>query len=422
MLSENEPKHEALLTTLQRLLELPTTSVSETLYQSAQLVAQALHAEKVDTFLYDPATESLVAYGTSKTPMGTKEQAHGLDRLPLSEGGRAVEVYLTGRPYWSGQVQRDPAELTGMKETLGVRSEILVPLSVDGTLRGVVLASSSASYRFTQDDLHFLEAVTHWIGVVIHRAELIEQQTREAVAQAHRLAAEEILTVMAHDLGNYLTPLKIRLELLERQARREGLVAYERELLTMSQTLVRLKRLSADLLDVARLRQGIFALHLHSFDLVEVIWDVVPIWRSSQHPIEVHAPEQMIVIADQSRIQQVLENLLSNATTHADPRTAIHVTVQEEYYSDHPWVQVTVSNRAPAIPEEQLATLFMPFAKGDHSRGMGLGLYLAERIAHAHHGRLTVRTGAGSTMHFTLSWPRQPDNEKAETDIPHSMS
>jgi two-component system, OmpR family, sensor kinase len=411
MSSENEPKHEALLTTLQRLLELPTTTVSETLHLSAQLIAQALHAEKVDTFLYDSSAESLVAYGTSKTPMGAKEQALGLDRLPLSQGGRAVEVYLTGQAYWSGQVQRDPAELTGMKEALGIKSEILVPLSADGALRGVVLASSSASHQFAEDDLHFLEAVTHWIGVVIHRAELVEQQTREAVAQAHRLAAEEILTVMAHDLGNYLTPLKMRLELLEKRARREGQVAYERELLTMGLALARLNRLATDLLDVARLRQGIFALQFHSFDLMEVIRGVIPIWKSSQHPIEVHAPEQMIVTADQNRIQQALENLLSNATTHSDAGTAVQVMVQEEHYNDRLWVEVTVSNQGSTIPVEQLATLFLPFAKGDHSHGMGLGLYLVERIAHAHHGKLTVRTEAGPTTHFTLSWPRQPNNE-----------
>src|SRR5215469_11348204 len=99
MASANEPKHEALLVTLQRLLELPTTSLGETLHQSSQLVARALHAEKVDTFLYDPATESLIAYGTSQTPMAQKEKVLGLARLPLAEGGRAVEVYQTGQPY-----------------------------------------------------------------------------------------------------------------------------------------------------------------------------------------------------------------------------------------------------------------------------------------------------------------------------------
>lgn len=403
------PKHEALLTTLQRLLELPTTSVGETLHQSAQLVAAALHAEKVDTFLYDPDSESLVAYGTSQTPMGAKEQALGLDRLPLAQGGRAVEVYQTGQPYWSGHVQRDPAELAGMKDDLGIKSEILVPLSADGTLRGVVLASSSAPQHFTEEDLHFLEAVTHWIGVLMHRAELVEEQTREAMTQAHRLAAEEILTVMAHDLGNMLTPIKGRLDLLERRVRREGQVDYERELLTIKQSVVRVRRLMTDLLDVARFRQGLFTLEVQTFDLAEMLSDLVPIWSTPEHAIHLHAPEHLLVTADPSRIQQALENLLSNATTHAQGRTAVQITVKEEQHDGGPWVTVTVSNQGPPIPRELLATLFLPFAKGEQSQGMGLGLHLAERIAQAHHGSLTVRTDAGPTTHFVLSWPRKAD-------------
>jgi two-component system OmpR family sensor kinase len=411
MSKDPEPKHEALLVTLQRLLELPTTSVGETLHQSAQLVAQALHAEKVDTFLYDSHSESLIAYGTSQTPMGAKEQALGLDQLPLAQGGRAAQVYQTGQPYWSGQVQQDSAELPGMKEDLGIKSEILVPLSADGTLRGVVLASSSAPQHFTEDDLHFLEAVTHWVGVVIHRAELVEQQTREAVAQAHRLAAEEILTVMAHDLGNLLTPLKARVELLERRARREGQNTYERELLLINQSVTRLKWLATDLLDVARLRQGLFTLRHHTFDLVEVLRDMVPIWSTLQHPIDLHAPDQVMLMADQQRIQQAIENLLSNATTHADPGTAVQVIVNKEQSSDGAWVQVTISSQGPPIPPDLLASLFLPFAKGAQSTGMGLGLYLAERIAHAHHGSLTVRTEAEPTRtHFVLSWPLTSGN------------
>jgi len=400
------PKHEALLTTLQRLLELPTTSVSETLYQSAQLVAAALHAEKVDTFLYDPATERLLAYGTSQTPMGAKEQALGLDQLPLREGGRAAHVYQTGQPYWSGQVQRDPAELPGMKWDLGIKSEILVPLSTDGTPRGVILASSSTPEHFAEEDLHFLEAVTHWIGVLMQRAEMMEQQTREAMAQAHRLAAEEILTEMAHDLGNMLTPIKGRLDLLERRARREGQVAYERELLIIKQSVVRVRRLMTDLLDVTRFRQGLFTLEVQAFNLVEMLDDMASIWSAPQHAIHLHAPEYLLVTADPSRIQQAMENLLSNATTHAEGSTAVQVTVKEEQRDEGPWVAVTVSNQGPPIPPEQLATLFLPFAKGEQSQGMGLGLHLAERIAHAHHGSLTVRTDAGPTTHFVLSWPR----------------
>ncbi|WP_201376851.1 sensor histidine kinase [Ktedonobacter robiniae] len=101
---------------------------------------------------------------------------------------------------------------------------------------------------------------------------------------------------------------------------------------------------------------------------------------------------------------------MSNATTHAAGRTAVRVTVKEEQHDAGPWVIVTVSNQGPPIPRELLATLFLPFAKGERSLGMGLGLYLAERIAHAHRGSLTVQTEVGPTTHFVLSWPRKADS------------
>jgi two-component system, OmpR family, sensor kinase len=203
-----------------------------------------------------------------------------------------------------------------------------------------------------------------------------------------------------------LTPIKGRLDLLERRARREGQVAYERELLIIKQSVVRVRRLMTDLLDVARLRQGLFTVEAQAFDLVEMLSDMVSIWSIEEHTILLHAPDHLLVTADPSRIQQVLENLLSNATTHAAGRTAVQVTLKEEQHDEGPWVSVTVSNQGPPIPPELLATLFLPFAKGEQSHGMGLGLYLAERIAQAHHGSLTVRTEAGPTTHFVLSWPR----------------
>lgn len=163
-------------------------------------------------------------------------------------------------------------------------------------------------------------------------------------------------------------------------------MAYERELLTIKQSVVRVRRLMDDLLDVARIRQGLFTLQVQAFDLVEMLADLVSIWSTPEHAILLHAPDSLLVTADPSRIQQALENLLSNATAHAQGPTAVHVTVNEEQHDEDPWVTVNVSNQGPPIPPDLLATLFLPFAKGEQSQGMGLGLYLAERMAQAHQG------------------------------------
>jgi signal transduction histidine kinase len=223
--------------------------------------------------------------------------------------------------------------------------------------------------------------------------------------KARQGTAEELLTMMAHDLHNYLTPLKGRIDMLERRARRENQVSYVQELETAKQTLERLNRLVSSLLDVARLNKGIFALDPQSVDLVDLLEELVSIWRTSEHPIQVQAPDKLVLTADRDRIQQVLENLLSNATTYADPNTPIQVVIAQEQRGDTSWATVTISNQGPDIPSDFFTSLFHPFVKGVHSKGLGLGLSLAERIARAHQGTLTAYTGSERTTNFTLSLP-----------------
>jgi two-component system OmpR family sensor kinase len=404
----DEPRQDRLLTTLQRVLELPVIDLNETLHQAAQLVTQALGAEKVDVFLYDPPTESLIALGTSETSLGKKEQAIGLDRLPLADRGRVVDVYLSGKPYLTGQVQDDPNELKEIKEELEIKSEMIIPLSVSDERRGALLASSLRANAFTEQDLRFFEAITRWIGVTIHRTELVEQHMNHVRELERQIAAEEILTVMAHDLRNYLTPLKVRLDLLERRALRDAQEPYAHELKLAQQTLMRLDRLVQNLLDIARIKHGLFSLNLQSVNLVELVEELVPIWKMPHHPIVIQAPAMLTIRSDHDRLQQALENLLSNATTHAFPDTFVQVVIAQEVRNERLWAIVTISNQGPGIPQDLLASLFQPFVKGAQSQGLGLGLYVTQRIAQAHQGTLTVQTEAGAMTHFLLALPVDP--------------
>ncbi len=79
-----------LLETLERLLELPAADLQVTLTHATDLVARALAADKVDAFLYDPARDSLVAISSSNQPLSALQRRHGLDVLPLANGGRVV--------------------------------------------------------------------------------------------------------------------------------------------------------------------------------------------------------------------------------------------------------------------------------------------------------------------------------------------
>src|SRR5919107_6394944 len=116
-----------LLETLQRLLAIQAPEMRPALTEACNLVADVLGADKVDVFLYEPSSTSLVAMGTSDTPMGRRQRELGLDRLALANGGRSVGAFRTGEPRVTGRADEDPEELRGIVEGLGVRRIVDYP-------------------------------------------------------------------------------------------------------------------------------------------------------------------------------------------------------------------------------------------------------------------------------------------------------
>jgi signal transduction histidine kinase len=114
----------------------------------------------------------------------------------------------------------------------------------------------------------------------------------------------------------------------------------------------------------------------------------------------VDVPEDLVVRADLRRLRQVLTNLIGNAVHHSPKGSTVAVGACRERGA----VQIRVTDQGPGVPSEIAPRLFARFARGPRSTGLGLGLYLAERIAAAHGGSLALdSTTAGAT--FVLSLP-----------------
>lgn len=248
-----------VLEMLESLLRLPAGDLKTTLTHIADLLVGPTGADKVDAFLYDRGRDSLVAIGTSMQPLSALQRKHGLDVLPLANGGGPVKVFTTGRTQYDGHLERDESELRGMKEALGVRSTIGVALEVGGRRRGVLLLASQKPDFFTAEDVRYLETIASWIGVVVHRAELAEELGRNAIETGRRAGAEEMVTVLAHDLRNYLSPISMRLEALRIRAEREGRGADAGEAIHALRSVKRLADLIGEILDVARIDQDCFS-------------------------------------------------------------------------------------------------------------------------------------------------------------------
>jgi hypothetical protein len=140
------------------LQQVDSATARDAMQHAASVLSAVFVAEKVDAFFYDASEEMLVALGTSDTPLGKRQHELGLNRLPLSSGGRTAWVFREQRPHRDGHVQKDELELPGIRRDLGIRSTIAAPIQVGAGPRGVLVASSQQPDQFTEDQLHLLHS------------------------------------------------------------------------------------------------------------------------------------------------------------------------------------------------------------------------------------------------------------------------
>jgi signal transduction histidine kinase len=395
-----------LLETLERLLEIPAADLRLALSQATDLVASALSADKVDAFLYDVSRDSLVVLGSSSQPLTQLQKRLGLDVLPLANGGRTVNVFKTGQTYVSGRVDQDPEELRGVREALGVRSEIGVALEVGGARRGMMMIASLKPDFFKPDDVRFAESVARWVGVVGHRAELVQEMARNAVEQGRRAVAEELITVFAHDMRNHMTPIRFRLGMLRGRAERAKREPELRDIDLALKALDRLATLVSEVLDVARLDQGMFHIESVPVDIVALLEDCAVTLSTPEQPVNVKAVEEILVSADPARVRQCVENVLANAVKYSPKNAPVTVTIGREKHEKGEWARIDVIDEGPGVSTEILPRIFDRFVTGESGAGgLGLGLYLAKRIAVLHGGDLSVESSPGKGARFTLRLP-----------------
>lgn len=170
-----------------------------------------------------------------------------------------------------------------------------------------------------------------------------------------------------------------------------------------------------NLLDTARLERGLFTIEPQECDITALVSETAAFLSTQSTPIEVHAPAGIIVHADPDRLRQVIENLLGNAIQHSPPNASVQVSLEIERqlpdaaaqtdHVGHNWVRLVIEDQGEGIPPELLPRLFERYVRGQESRGIGLGLYVAARIIQAHDGTLTVESSPGHGARFILRLP-----------------
>ncbi|WP_229263143.1 hybrid sensor histidine kinase/response regulator [Duganella dendranthematis] len=212
-------------------------------------------------------------------------------------------------------------------------------------------------------------------------------------------AKDEFLAVLGHELRNPLSPIVTSLDLLDR--RDEPASRKERGM--MRRQVSHLRRLVDDLLDVSRITSGKFEIDAQPVNLAEVVRHAVA--AAPEQSLSLSAPESLWVQGDDSRLTQVLNNLLSNAARFGS--TATEVTLSKD--GDN--ARLVVTDNGIGMSAELLARVFEPFQQAPQSLarrtgGLGLGLAIVRKIVALHGGQVTASSdGAGKGSRFEVTLP-----------------
>jgi PAS domain S-box-containing protein len=216
------------------------------------------------------------------------------------------------------------------------------------------------------------------------------------------------VSVISHELKTPVALIKGYASTLNRadaawdpETLRDGLSVIEEE-------ADRLNVLIDNLLDASRIQAGVFKLDLGDVSLERLARKVVEGFslQTDAHQFELGFPADLpSVVADETRLRQVLDNLVSNAIKYSPAGGTIRIGA----WRDDDSVTVYVADDGIGIPYAEQSRLFESFYRVDsglrrQTKGTGLGLYLCKAIVEAHHGHIWVRSepGKGSTFFFAL--------------------
>jgi sigma-B regulation protein RsbU (phosphoserine phosphatase) len=242
----------------------------------------------------------------------------------------------------------------------------------------------------------------------MERAALLRNEREaRAAAEAAVKARDEVLRIVAHDIGNSLSAVKIHAMVLERTLPADGAEARKRTEAIRHLTQ-QMDRLRQDLLDVAAIEAGRLSFEPGETSLPRVMDEVLGTVaeQAEEKGLAVEctfADDLPAVWADRERLQQVLGNLVGNAVKFTSAGGRILVRADR---GEHGEVRVAVEDTGPGIPPEHLEHVFDRFwqARSTRRAGAGLGLAIARGVVEAHGGRIAARSevGKGTTFEFTL--------------------
>ena len=278
----------------------------------------------------------------------------------------------------------------------------------DGQVRWVLEGVVSVQYKGKRAALGHTMNITYRIKAVNKLRKLLEKEKR----LRHQLEEEvnkrvEYTRMLVHELKTPLTPVLFSSELLVSEIHDEPLASVARNI---HQGATNLDNRINELLDTARGEIGLLKINPQMIDVHQLLTGVAryiqPLMDRNQQTFVADIPKSLPQVwADEERLQQVILNLLTNASKYSPEGSKISLRGKQE--KDNLVVQV--ADTGPGIPREDQKRIFKPHQKYKGSReslsGLGLGLSLCKSLVELHGGKIWINSRKGYGTTFTFSIP-----------------
>ncbi|MBV8518118.1 MAG: PAS-domain containing protein [Acidobacteria bacterium] len=322
------------------------------------------------------------------------------------------EVDLAGEPHFSEVVDKTRAYYDDGGNWPTLRDRLIARITAQAHWSGQLDRQDGAVLSLATVPLPDGNVLFTCLDVTdTTRVERALRERNEALETAGRLKSEFIANV-SYELR---TPLNAIIGFSDLLTEQEETITREKRLNfleNVGNSARHLLTLISDLLDIAKVESGKMKLHRQPIDLRHAILNTVastqPLFVRRKQQVEVVTPpEPMLASADESRIEQVLLNLLSNANKFSPEGDRIVV----RGLADETMWRIEVADHGIGISPEDQSRIFGEFEQvhsvAHHSGGTGLGLALAKKFVEAHGGTIGVESVAGRGSVFWVRVPRE---------------